>query len=274
MLCTFPVGLQLYSVRSDAAANFYGTLKKVKAMGYDGVEFAGLFGHSPAEIAEMCADIGLTPISAHVPFTEMMQDPEKTMADYAKIGCKYIAIPYLTPEYRPGGEKFEAMLEGAKVLGEAANRHGLTLLYHNHDFEFVKIGGEYALDVIYSTVSAELLQTEIDTCWANVGGVNPAEYIKKYTGRAPVVHLKDFAGKKGGKMYALIGLDDSESQSEAEGAFQFRPVGHGVQNMPEILKASADAGASWVIVEQDDPSLGKSPLECAKMSIDYLKETK
>lgn len=113
-----------------------------------------------------------------------MQDPEKTMADYAKIGCKYIAIPYLTPEYRPGGEKFEAMLEGAKVLGEAANRHGLTLLYHNHDFEFVKIGGEYALDVIYSTVSAELLQTEIDTCWANVGGVNPAEYIKKYTGQS------------------------------------------------------------------------------------------
>ena len=274
MLCTFPVGLQLYSVRSDAATNFYGTLKKVKAMGYDGVEFAGLFGHSPAEIAEMCADVGLTPISAHVPFIEMMQDPEKTMADYEKIGCKYIVIPYLTPEYRPEGEKFKELLEGAKVLGEAANRHGLTLLYHNHDFEFVKIGGEYALDVIYSTVSAELLQTEIDTCWANVGGVNPAEYIRKYTGRAPVVHLKDFAGKKGGKMYALIGLDDSESQNEAEGAFQFRPVGHGVQNMPEILKASADAGASWVIVEQDDPSLGKTPLECAKMSIDYLKETK
>ena len=57
MLCTFPVGLQLYSVRSDAAANFYGTLKKVKAMGYDGVEFAGLFGHSHAEIADTAGGI-------------------------------------------------------------------------------------------------------------------------------------------------------------------------------------------------------------------------
>ena len=267
----FSVGLQLYSVRGDMEKNFYGTLKKVKEIGYDSVEFAGLFGHTAAEIAEMCGDLGLDPVSAHVPFVEMMADPEKTMQTYAAIGCRYIVIPYLTPEYRPNGEKFGEVIEGAKLLGEAAGKAGLTLLYHNHDFEFQKIDGKFALDLLYETVPATLLQTEIDTCWAKVGGVDPSDYVRSYSGRAPVVHLKDFCGKAGGKMYALIGIEDSEGAGASE--FQFRPVGYGVQDLPALLRAAEDAGSGILIVEQDEPSMGKTPLECAEMSFGKIKES-
>ena len=44
-----------------------------------------------------------------------------------------------------------------------------------------------------------------------------------------------------------------------------------MQDFASILKASEDAGASWVIVEQDRPSMGKTPMECAEMSRNYLK---
>lgn len=266
----FSVGLQLYSVRGDMAKNFYGTLKKVKNIGYDCVEFAGLFGHTAAEIAEMCGDIGLIPVSAHVPFVEMMAEPEKTMQTYAAIGCRYIVIPYLTPEYRPDGEKFSEVIAGARVLGEAAGKAGMTLLYHNHDFEFQKIDGKFALDLLYESVPASLLQTEIDTCWAKVGGVDPADYVRSYSGRAPIVHLKDFCGRAGGKMYALIGIDDTTDGSGSD--FQFRPVGYGVQDLPALLQASEDAGSDILIVEQDDPSMGKTPLECAEMSFQKVTE--
>ena len=47
---SFPVALQLYSVRDAMAEDFAGTIKKVKEMGYDGVEFAGLFEKNPADI--------------------------------------------------------------------------------------------------------------------------------------------------------------------------------------------------------------------------------
>ena len=53
--------------------------------------------------------------------------------------------------------------------------------------------------------------------------------------------------------------------------FEFRPVGFGVQNFPEILKAAEEAGVSWVVVEQDEPSMELSAMECAKTSRDYLK---
>lgn len=264
----FPIALQLYSVRDDMAADFEGTLKKVKAMGYDGVEFAGLFGKTSAEVKSMCADIGLNPISAHVPFADMIANPD-LLQTYQEIGCKFVVIPYLTPEYRPGNEKFDDVIKYSKILGEKANSLGMKLAYHNHDFEFEKIDGEYALDVLYKEVPADLLQPELDTCWVNVGGVDPADYIRKYTGRQQILHLKDFVGSKSENMYALIGIDENEKK-DTQGKFEFRPVGKGVQDFPGILKAAEDAGVEWVVVEQDNPSMGLSPLECAKTSIDYL----
>jgi sugar phosphate isomerase/epimerase len=128
--------------------------------------------------------------------------------------------------------------------------------------------GTYGLDYMYANTTPDQLQTELDTCWVNVGGENPAEYVKKYTGRAPVVHLKDFEGSKSEQMYELIGI--KQEKKEVENTFRFRPVGHGKQNFPAILEAAVEAGASWVVVEQDQ-WYDTPALECAKMSREYLK---
>ena len=268
-----PVAVQLYSVRDEMEKDFYGTIKTMKEIGYDGVEFAGLFGKNPDEIKAFCEEIGIVPISAHVPYYDMLENPEAVLADYVKIGCKYVVVPYLTEECRPGTEGFAATVAGIRKIGEAAKTMGIQLLYHNHDFEFVKIDGEYALDVLYSTVPADLLKTEIDTCWVNVAGVNPAEYLEKYEGRAPVVHLKDFKKVEGkqGKLYELIGIEDEAGEDEDEDAFSFMPVGHGMQDMPEILSACEKAGAEWVVVEQDNPAKGDTPVNSVTLSREYLK---
>ena len=168
---------------------------------------------------------------------------------------------------------FGGLIDSANKTADlqAAKEMGMKLLYHNHDFEFLKIDGKYALDILYDTVSQDLLATEIDTCWVNVGGEEPAAYVEKYTGRAPVVHLKDFAGQKGnGPLYKLIGIDEEEAADNAN-TFEFRPVGSGCQDWKKIVAAAEKAGAEWVVVEQDDPSMGKTPMECAEMSIGYVK---
>ncbi len=265
------IALQLYSVRDDMQKDFYGTLKKVKEMGYTGVEFAGLYGNDPLEVKKMCEELGLIPISAHVAFAELLANPEELVECYKKLGCKYVVMPYLTPEYRPGQGKFGELLEGMKHLGEILNANGMIQQYHNHDFEFEKVDGEYALDVIYREVGPELLQTQIDTCWAAVGGVNPAEYLKQYAGRIPTVHLKDFTGCKSENMYALIGIDDNEKKNVV-GTFEQRPVGMGVQDFKAIVEAGDAGGTEWYIVEQDNPTTGMTAMECAALSVKYLLE--
>lgn len=267
-----PVGVQLYSVRGDMEADFKGTLQKVKALGYDGVEFAGLFENDPAQVNAWCKEIGLEPISAHVPLADMLADIDKVIADYKAVGCTYIVVPYVTEERRPGGELFLQMVEEIRAIGQKCKEAGLTLLYHNHDFEFKKLeSGEYGLDYLYSNVPADLLQTELDECWVKYSGLNPAEYLLKYSGRSPVVHLKDFhiEGEMEGDPYALIGLNEGEEKKSS--AFEFRPLGKGVQDIPSIIEAAHQAGSKWLIVEQDNPSMGLEPMQCIQTSIEFLK---
>ena len=265
-----PIAIQLYSVRHEMKNDFGGTLKKIKTMGYDGVEFAGLFDHTPDEVKAMCAEIGLTPLCAHVNIREMIEDADATFAKYAAIGMHYVAIPSLPTEMRPGTDGFAETIDLIAKLGKEAKKYGIQLLYHNHDFEFVKIDGEYGLDILYREVDADTLQTELDVCWVNVGGEIPADFIRKYAGRCPIVHLKDFFGEKSENMYELIG-EKTVAAPARPANFEFRPVGHGKQDMPAILKAAAQSGAAWVVVEQDSPSMGLDELACAKASIDYLK---
>ena len=67
-----PIGLQMYGMRDDLAQDFYGTLVKVKEMGYEGVEFSGLHNIDPAQIRQWCDELGLVVVSNHVSVTEIV----------------------------------------------------------------------------------------------------------------------------------------------------------------------------------------------------------
>lgn len=246
-----PIGLQVFSIRKEAEADFVQTMRKVKSMGYDGVELAGLYGHAPEKIRDCLKEIGLNPISAHVPYDQLKSDLPGTVAAYACIGCKYIAIPYLTEEERYGTKAYSEMLDNIPEIAGECGKYDITLLYHNHDFEFQKTEeGMYVLDALYQAFPSEVLQTEIDTCWVKASGEDPAAYIRKYKNRCPVVHLKDFTGTK---------------------PVEFTALGQGVQDVQGLLTAAVESGAEWVIVEQDEHLLN-SPMEDMKLSIEYLED--
>lgn len=266
------IGYQVYSAREEASKDLLGTLKQLKALGYDGVEFAGFYGHTAEEVKAMLDESGLVAFSDHVPFALIEKDMFGVIRDHLTIGCKYIAVPYLDDAHRPGQPGFADVLRTIVKFGRLCREAGIQLLYHNHDFEFVKLSGMYALDFLYAAVEPELLKMEIDTCWVNYSGENPAEYARKYTGRAPIVHIKDFVGSRGGAQpYALIQADGSDDGKNSEStAFEFRPVGYGCQDVKAILEAGLDAGAFCFVVEQDQ-WYDRTPFEAAKMSIDTLR---
>ena len=266
---TLPVGLQIYTIRDFAEKDFAGAMKAIKEMGYDYAELAGTYGLPFDEIKAALDAAGVTAISSHVPLDELLADAEKAIDNYMSIGAKFIVIPYLGEGSRPGDKGFDELLKKIEEIGKICVKKGVKLLYHNHDFEFVKMpDGSFGLDYMYATVPAEYLQTELDTCWVKVAGECPVAYLKKYAGRSPVVHLKDFKGQKTANMYELIGID-KKADAAAE-KFAFRPVGYGVQNFPAILEATIAAGAEYVIVEQDR-SDDCSSMEAAKKSRDYLR---
>lgn len=270
----FKVGIQLYSVRDDLAKDFEGTLRKIKEMGYDYVEFAGFFDKSASEIKSILNEIGLIPISVHQG-NQLFVEKGTEIIDYLKeIGVKYCAIPWYEKDKLKGTDKWENTKKEFKEYSDALKSAGIKLLYHNHDFEFEKADGKYKIDAIYDEIGLDTIEPEFDTCWVKYAGEDPCGYIEKYSGHVEVLHLKDFVCKKyGGAVYALIdknGNDRDAGESEDNG-FKFVPVGSGVQDFKSILEAAEKAGTEYIIVEQDS-SVDRPALEAVKMSREYLTE--
>lgn len=270
-----PVGIQVYGLRDlleETPENFKPVMQKVKEMGYDGVELAGLYGLTPEHIKEVLDEVGLIPISAHVAFAEMMEDIDKVIKDYSVIGVRYLVMPYMAEEYRPvNPEGFEKFLPLLNEMGQKIHDAGMTFLYHNHDFEFVKLpDGRWGYDVMFEAIPHDNLMSELDTCWCDVATGQAPEFVKKYTNRIPIVHLKDYIKKGDVKnMYKLIGIDSEEDEKDT-GYFGFRPVGFGQMLWEPVLEATLEADAKWVIVEQDE-HYETDPLECARRSREYLR---
>jgi len=270
-----PVAVQLYSVRDALEKDFFGVLELIQQMGYEGVEFAGFYGHPASEVKAFLRKIGLKPVSSHTPLDAFLEDTPGVLKFLQDLECPFVAIPWLDEKRRPGTVLWPQVVIQIRTIAQACQAAGIQLLYHNHDFEFTKLDGRYALDLLYEAVGAPLLATEIDTCWVKVSGVDPVAYLKQYSGRSPVVHLKDFikVGDAQGKdLYALIDSagKDSATATVDRDAFDFRPLGMGMQDVPGILKAACDAGTQWVVVEQDR-STERPPMEAIKLSRDYLR---
>lgn len=267
-----PIAIQLYSVRDEAQSDFEATLRKLKEYGYEGVEFAGLYGKDPAEIAVLLKEIGLVAVSAHISLPALLADTDKIIEDYTAVGCKNIAIPWLGADDRPGGSNYDNFVKTVEALGKKLASAGIALSYHNHDFEFERLeNGKFGFDDLYDTVDPALLKMQMDTCWVSVAGQSPIHYLEKYKNRCPLLHLKDYVGEKSNNMYALIDVDGEEKQKEVR-AFEFRPVGSGVQSFLPIIEKAKECGVEWLIVEQDEPTPNMSRLECAKESIENLKK--
>ena len=249
-----PVALQLYSVREDCKSDFPATLKIVREMGYDGVELAGMNGLNVSELNAITKDLGLKIFSAHVDRQELLKDPLASAELYEALGCEFIAYPWSGMDELAGGERYDEFLETTKKISRSLKVRGIELLYHNHDHELKLHDGQTLLDNLLFDLGSETIKLELDVCWCKVGGFEPSQFLRDHWGSVPVVHFKDYTG------------------SQEDKTFSFAPLGSGCQDMGELMVAASDCGAKWIVVEQDEPSPDKTALECAKLSLEFLKE--
>lgn len=267
----FKVGLQLYSIRDDMAKDIRKTLKAVKDMGYDYVELAGYYDMSAAELKKLLDEYGLEAVSTHESYECILNDKEQKLDDLKTLGLKYYAMPYMGLDKHKGSDVFQKTVEDFKTVGKILKDNGVQFLYHNHAFEFTRYDGKFALEWLLDEVG-DLIYPELDVCWVHYAGYKPDDYILKYKNKLPVLHLKDFAcvNMPDGPVYTDEIADEPKYPDREKAGFEFRPVGHGVQDIPAILKAAEEAGTEYVIVEQD-AFTDIEPMKAVKMSRDYLK---
>src|SRR5262245_52503120 len=184
-----PLAVQLYTVRELCAKDFIGTLSEVAKAGYRHVELAGMHGLNASQLKKALDDLGLTVISAHV----NPQETQKVLDDCAVLGHRVVACGYDKSKLTT----LAGCREAGRVLGEAGaklRKGGVSLCYHNHNWEFEKVDGKYALDVLYESSDAQDLKAQLDVYWIKRGGADPVTYLRKVGARCATLHLKDMAG--------------------------------------------------------------------------------
>lgn len=241
-----PIALQLYSVRDETEKDMPGTLEKLAAMGYTGVEFAGFGGIPAQEMRAKLAGLGLKAVASHTGINLLKERLDEEIEYNLEIGSKYIICPSNRCEPM---DDFLKITDFFDKVGEKCRANGLRFGYHNHDFEFLKVNDEYYLDALFAGISPENLAAEIDAGWVFYAGIDPAEYIGRYKGRCPLIHVKDFLTR---------------------GERSFTEIGNGIVDNGAVVRAAEAAGAEWLIVEQDVSS--RSTLESAKICFDNLSK--
>ncbi len=195
-----PVGVQLYSVREDCKKDFSGTLAALAKMGYPGVEFAGYWDRSAADIRKMLDDNGLVACGSHTP-SEMVQ-PDKLQATIEfnqTIGNKFIIVPDMT------GKTKQVWLDKAKQFNDLAGQLkplGLSIGYHSHFHDFHPVEGELPWEIFGANTSTDVI-LQLDTSNCCDGGADPLTELKKFPGRTRSIHIKP----NGGGPEAVIGED-------------------------------------------------------------------
>ena len=208
--------------------------------------------------------------------TNVGDEVDKVIAENTILGVQYIVFPYMDEASRPGidPEQFKATVAKLGEIGVKVREAGFQLLYHNHDFEFATLpDGTVGYDYIFSNNDRANLQNEIDVCWADYAGFNPAELLTKYSGNIPVVHMKDYKleGKLSSAPYALIGVNTDNSMKDEGGWFEYRPMGSGQMDMEKIILTAMETGVKWICIEQDEPSMGLDRLGGVAKSVEWLK---
>lgn len=247
MMATNPLSLQMYTLRDLAATDYVGALRKVKEVGYGAVEVAGVGGMSAAALRQELDAIGLIISGAHVPIQMLEHQIDTIIADMQTLGAPYLICPWMPPERRNNADDYRALARVLNGIGATAAAAGLTFCYHHHDFELQPFGDTTGLYILLHECDPRAVAFEIDVYWAAYAGVDPVQLIGEFTGRAPLIHLKDMA----------------------PGSRTFAEVGHGTLDIPAILSAARAAGAQWFVVEQD--VCQRPPLESVRMSYEYLK---
>jgi len=254
------VGLQLYTVREQIAKDVPGIIAKVAQAGYTNVEPNGYtrkdkFWGMDAKAFKAILDVnnlattsGLYGIDIG---GEKDLDDLKHFADVANIlGEKYVVIPWIFEEYRKTADDYKVLADKMNKAGEATKAIGVSLAYHNHNFEFTDMGGgQNGYELILNNTDPSLVKMEMDIYWIVRGGADPIALFKKHPGRFKLWHVKD--------------MDKTNHDLNTE-------VGTGTIDFKKIFTYAKMAGVEYAFIEQENFAIDWD--KSIKLNADYLRD--
>ena len=245
------LGAQYYTIREacKTAEDFDASCKKVADMGYKLVQISGIADFDAKTIKESTEKYGLQVVCTHRAQNNYLEKLDEEIEFHKTLGCKVCGVGSM-PGFNAKIETIEAFVKNFKPVCEELKKHGLMFAYHNHSFEFEKINGRHAFDIIVEKMSSDNFKLILDVYWLAYAGINPAKFIREHKDMIPCVHFKDLKIKDNAPKYAEIG--------------------QGNIDWDDVIAACEEANVEYVLIEQD--TCEGDPFDSLKISYDYLSK--
>ncbi len=244
----YPIAYQLYSSRNFPPLE--GQLPELKTMGYDAIEpWLPAYEADPSAFRRALDNAGLACYGFHMPLKGLAHEPDRFIDIALTLGARFMIPPFVAEEDRkPTVDFWKGIGETLAKGSEAAAKHGLKVLWHNHAFEYVPLSdGSRPIDHI---LAAPNVFFEIDCGWIVRGGADSAEELKRYAKQILVIQTKDPA--------------PTGTQSE-DG---WTATGDGTINWSKLAPLIRSTSAHHLCTEHDNPADWR---RFAKRSIDHLR---
>lgn len=226
---TIPLGVQLYSVRTECEKDLPRTLEAVAKIGYQGVEFAGFYNYAAADLKKLLDDNGLKCCGSHTQLSAVSPENWDATVEFNHIiGNPYLVVPWIPEEMRTPVDKWKELADFFNELADKIKPHGMKIGYHNHDFEFKLTDGLVPWDVFAANTQPEVI-LQLDTGNASIGGADALKTLTAYPGRAVTIHLKEYSATNPN---AIMG----------EGDIPWKEV---------LAFCETQGGTEWYIIEEE-----------------------
>lgn len=257
------------------------TLAAIKAAGYDGIELNSFMVNPTPFLVrmltkaagmptgkggnlnwkELVQDAGLKVVSLHTDLGSLERD-RKSVAEQAHgFGTSYLVI---TGMYRFDYRDPAAVADLCRRLNDTGNKlkeEGISLLYHNHNYEFQKPDGLLtAYEYILQNTDPEAVNFEFDSYWPTEAGVTALDVMKQLGSRMKLYHINDRGTRLTKPVMTPILKSDSME------------LGYGNMNLIALTEQALSVGADAVILESHKNWVEKSPVKSLEVSAEFLKK--
>lgn len=247
-----PVGLEMYTLHKEEAADRVATLRAVAKMGYEGVEFWGpYFEWTPAyakEIKALLDDLGMVCYSTHTRPAYWTDENFPHVIELNQI----LASRYVVMDHAPESPTLDGWKRNAEILTkgyETLKPLGIGAALHNWTTEWRLCEGQRPIDLLAkNTPPGFAFQIDLGTALGERG--DPVAFVKANPGRIKSYHLKDYSADRS-KRGLLIGEGDAP--------------------WPEIFEAAETVGGvEYYLIEQEGSRF--TPMETAERSLKIFRE--
>ena len=233
-------GLEIYSLRREAAKDLPGTLALVRKFGFTELEVGDLYGRSSRDFRQLLDHAGLRVTSMMGTHERLGGQIRNVVSDARTLGAKYVVCSTIPHRKHLTTEDCEKAIDDFNRWGKVLADSGLHLCYHTHGIEFGPSPDGTLFDTLVKRTEPKIVSYEMDIFWMVFAHQDSVTWLRRYPGRFPLMHVKDI------RKDTPLGGSPGDVLEEASVI-----LGQGLVNIPAALRAAEATGVLHCYIEDE-----------------------